>query len=59
MGACFLYLPGSSRKAQLLDYHEAECCKFLQNNYTYIPDYTALYPRKLELCVYLMASELI
>jgi len=58
-GACFLYLLGSSRKAQSLDYHEAECCKLLQNNHTYIPNYTALYPRKLELCVYHMASELI
>jgi len=57
--ACFLYLQGISRKAQSLDYHEAECCKLLQNNHTYIPNYTPMYPRKLELCIYLMASELI
>ena len=58
-GVCFLYSQGSSRKAHPLDYHEAECCMLLQNNHTYIPNYTALYPRKLGLCVYLMASELI
>ena len=58
-GACFLYSQGSSRKAHSLDYHEDESCKRLQNNHTYIPNYTAMYSRKLELCVYLMASELI
>jgi hypothetical protein len=56
-GACFFYLQSSSRKAQSLDYHEDECWKLLQNNHTYIPNYTPLCPRKLELCVYLMASE--
>jgi hypothetical protein len=30
----------------------------LPNNHTYIPNYTAMYSRKQELCVYLMASEL-
>jgi len=57
--ACFLYSQGSSRNAQSLDYHEAECCKLFQNNHTYIPSYIAMYSRKLELCVYLMTSELI
>jgi len=58
-GACFLYLLGSSRKSHSLDYHEDECCQLLQNNHTYISYYTSLYSRKLEICVYLMASELI
>jgi len=58
-GACFFYPQGSSRKAHFLDYHEAEYCKLLQNNHTYISNCTALYSRKLQLCVYLMASELI
>jgi hypothetical protein len=58
-GICFLYSQGSSRKANSFDSHEAECCKLLQNNHTYIPNYTALYAKKLELCVNLMMSELI
>jgi hypothetical protein len=55
----FLYLQGSSRKAHSLDYPDAECSKLLQNSHTYISNYTALYPRKLKLCINLMASELI
>ena len=58
-GVCFLYLQGSSRKAHFLDYHEAECCKLLQNNHTYIPNCNATYSRKQELCNYVMTSELI
>ena len=57
-GACFLYSQGSSRKAHSLDYHEDESCKRLQNNHTYIPNYTAMYSRKMQFCVYLKASEL-
>jgi len=58
-GACFLYSHGSSSKAHSLDYHEGKCCKRLQDNHTHIPSYIAMYSRKLEMCVYLMTSELI
>jgi len=50
-GACILYLQASSRKALSLDYNEAECCKLLHNNHTYIPNYIAMYSRKEQLCV--------